>query len=171
MGLTSEEIKNEYPYLCEEITLNELKRDYPYLCEDITYEAKSGNMVTCTITWLEDLPEGWQQLFLSTYCEKVNEILGNHKDAFRISQLKEKFGEVRCYWDLDPDKFENIEGYNEAYEKLMAATDDIEEASYKTCCCCGAKATIRSRGYILPYCESCRQKRLSHTAQYVKISD
>lgn len=171
MGLMNEEIKDKYPYLCEEMTLERLKKDYPYLCEDITYEAQSGNMVAYTVDWLEDLPEGWHNIFLSQYCDKINEVLGDNQEAFHIEQLKEKFGEIRCYWSLDPDKFENAEAYDSAFDKLMNLTDDIENLSYETCCYCGAKATVRSKGYILPYCDSCKEKRLSPTAQYIKISD
>ena len=98
--------------------------------------------------WLDDLPIGWQKAFVWDLCKEIKEYNKKHniKD-YHISQVKEKYGGLRWY-DNGDSKF-----YNTVLEKY-------EELSYRTCCQCGKEATNYSTGWILPYCNDCKNEIL-----------
>lgn len=104
-------------------------------------------------TIFDGMPPGWTNLLLE-FCKKVTALFAHvHRDAnkeFHVRQVKEKFGAIRIYYD----------DTNNAYLNKCLATmmDNLERASSKICCKCGAPAVCTSKGWILPYCLKCAQE-------------
>lgn len=100
-------------------------------------------------TEIDNLPPGWRNIAIDMFRE-IKKYLLEHGgqealDTFRIEQLKEKFGSIRCYYWPDED------GISEIIQKH-------EWRSEITCCECGKPATRMSTGWICPYCDDCGSK-------------
>lgn len=91
--------------------------------------------------WIEDLPEGWWKLARAMIyeCESIY-------PEWEITDLKEKWGAIRCYDSGVPSTLRN---------KIDKILDQYENLSSKTCCRCGKPATKISTGWILPFCDDC----------------
>lgn len=98
-------------------------------------------------TELDDMPEGWRKAFGEQMCIEIKQALleeGGEKllDAYRIVQIKEKYGYLRWYDNFTTDKIQNI-------------INKYEVISSKTCIKCGKPATKLSCGWICPWCDEC----------------
>ena len=95
---------------------------------------------------LDEIPAGWWDIGVRMFREIKQYLLehGGQKalDEFRIDQLKEKFGSIRCYFHPDDDGVQDI-------------INKYEWESGETCCECGKPATRMSKGWICPYCDDC----------------
>ena len=81
---------------------------------------------------------GWADLIIA-----VNELLDLWGETIRFSQIKEKFGAIRMYFD----------GVD-ALGRVDELTDAAEELSYALCESCGKPAKIRDRGgYVFTACD------------------
>ncbi len=101
-------------------------------------------------TELDAMPQGWRKAFGLDMCKEIKQSLlktGGRKalKAYRIDQIKEKFGSLSWY---DHNSTKEIWNIIEKYEDL----------SYKTCINCGKPATCISTGWISPYCDDCIDK-------------
>ena len=96
-------------------------------------------------TELDDLPEGWRIAFGEDICKEIMDELVEHDlvDKYRITQIKEKFGDLRWYDNGSPNGVVN------------EIVDKYESLSARTCICCGRPARFITRGWISPYCENC----------------
>lgn len=88
--------------------------------------------------WIDFLPSGWHEL-----ARKMIQECKIVFPDFKIYELKEKFGALRCYHN-GPQEVDDI-------------TDRYENLTSKTCCKCGAPATKYSTSWILPWCDKCGQ--------------
>lgn len=96
-----------------------------------------------------DLPPGWRALCLSLDNDIQQLEEQGIVKGFHVEQLKEKFGELRLYFNCEA-------GYNEV-DKLI---DDYAHISSFTCCSCGTfPATRQSTGWILPFCDACAKEQ------------
>jgi hypothetical protein len=87
-----------------------------------------------------DLPKGWFKLFLQM-CEDIRKPLDNinYLEKFRFTQIKEKYGKLCVYT-------------HGATHQVTDIISKYEFLSQQICCVCGEPATIRTYGYICPYC-------------------
>lgn len=96
--------------------------------------------LTCDI----ETPTGWDKL-LENMCEEVNDYLEKHDliDAYRVDQIKEKFGSLRWYDN-----------------GLIPADliDKYEILSEQTCAICGKPSDKFTKGWILPICDECLER-------------
>ena len=69
-----------------------------------------------------ELPDGWFDLFLQM-CEDIKQPLvdANYLEKFRFSQIKEKYGTMRCYVFGAPEEVHNI---LHKYEYLSQLNDE-----------------------------------------------
>ena len=100
-----------------------------------------------TYTELDAMPEGWRKSFGIQMCKEIKQALlydGGLKLLYnyRISQIKEKYGEL-CWYDC---------GSTQEIFKIIAKYEYI---SRRTCIVCGKTADGLSRGWISPYCKNC----------------
>lgn len=109
---------------------------------------------------LDFVPKGWQDAFLKTCAgiQKVFDELVVSSIHFRFEEVKEKFGALRIYWHIDYDCASDIDWaiLNETCGVLI---DDLEQETAGLCYGCGAPATRRSSGWVLPYCDACAAKQ------------
>lgn len=95
-----------------------------------------------THTKLDAMPIGWRKAFGIQMCKDLRKQLWKEGNLFkyRITQIKEKWGELCWYNELaSKEVYEIIE----KYEKL----------SRNTCIICGEPATKISDGWISPFCD------------------
>ena len=74
-------------------------------------------------------------------CEDIYEPLvrADYVDKFRFSDVKEKYGAMRCY---------TVGATREVYDII----DKYEFLSKQVCSVCGIPATVVTYGYVCPYC-------------------
>ena len=95
-----------------------------------------------------ELPKGWHNLFFQM-CQDIKKPLinNNYLEKFRFSQIKEKYGTMRCYVFGAPEEVHNI---LHKYEYL----------SQFICESCGKPAKYVTSGWIGSYCEDCIKNKL-----------
>ena len=101
---------------------------------------------------------GWLDEF-EKMCAEIAAVLKEYNcplSTFQFVQVKEKFGEMRVYWDLEFD-FEHEDAAT-IYNKIDNIVDFHCAKTANICGVCGAPATVFSRGWVLPYCENCYHK-------------
>lgn len=98
-----------------------------------------------TYTELDHLPDGWRLAFGEQLCEELNTALNktNFADDYRITEIKEKWGGLRWYDNGSTTEMQDI-------------IDKYESLSFRTCINCGKPAKWVTRGWISPYCDSCK---------------
>ena len=152
--MTKEEIRQRNKELCEK---------YPFLIPSNRWsgmritEASEGGFWPGTPeaipefdyehTELDDMPEGWRIAFGTEICDEIKEVLEAEgaMDKYRITQIKEKYGQLRWYSNYSSPAYHAI---IEKYTKL----------SEKTCIECGKPATRITTWWISPYCDDCVPK-------------
>ena len=100
--------------------------------------------------WIDSVPRGWHELArkMIEECEAI------YPD-WKIVDLKEKFGAIRCYDNGSPKEVQEI-------------IDKYEAISARTCCNCGKPATRISTGWILPWCDNCGDGDEAHYRRFNK---
>lgn len=110
-------------------------------------------------TLLDCIPKGWKKAFGLQMAEEIQEYLNTlpkkERKKFIITQIKEKYGSLRIYMNY----------YTKELDKIISKYEKLSEI---TCVICGQKATYMSVGYILPYCDNCKNKDKSQ--KYKKIN-
>lgn len=111
-------------------------------------------------TLIEDIPTGWWIAFGEQMSDELKAALGKYVNDFRFLQIKEKYGTLRLYGAAAPKEANDV-------------INKYEELSSKTCFFCGDSAKWYSNGYILPYCDKCKQKREKekYAPTFVLMSD
>ncbi len=123
-----------------------LIKKYPWLqCRNVWNNEKLGY----DFTWLDDMPQGWRKAFGMNIVKEIDEILGDYRNEYQITQIKEKWGSLRWYDNGAPD---NI------YEGLCKIIDTYEEISKHTCLVCGKYGEINYHdSWLMPLCEKHRE--------------
>ena len=103
-------------------------------------------------TELDDMDWGWRKAFGIQMCKEMKAALlraGGRKalHSYRITQIKEKYGELRWY---------DIWGYEET-NKII---EKYAYISRHTCIDCGKPADYITKGWIEPYCKDCLPARI-----------
>ena len=104
-----------------------------------------------------DLPQGWINAFGDQMCSELLEALGEYVDRWIIVQVKEKWGRMNVYYHFDVDDLsdEEIDKVNEVEKLVSAIIDKYDQISYHTCAFCGALATRKTTGWVVPVCQTC----------------
>lgn len=99
-----------------------------------------------------DCGDGWFDIIdnmlseINNYCEDLN------IEKPKISQIKEKFGSLRCYYFLNA----SIENHN-YIDKIINMYHNM---STKTCERCGSCENVsQTKGFILTLCKKCKENR------------
>ena len=95
-------------------------------------------------TELDAMESGWRKTFGIQMCKEIRTALLHQgwKSLFkyRITQIKEKFGELRWYDEFSTQDIQNI-------------ISKYEDISRHTCIVCGKPATKMSTSWICPFCD------------------
>ena len=102
-------------------------------------------------TWEDEVPEGWRKAFCPQMWDELKAILekADYVDKLKFTQIKEKYGTLRLYYNGAPE---------EIYDKISAWEDKYDRLSEKTCIHCGKPAKYMSIGWISPWCENCAKE-------------
>ncbi|MCM1237578.1 MAG: hypothetical protein NC489_46535 [Ruminococcus flavefaciens] len=125
-----------------------LIQDFPFLLPHNRWTDKVPDDYDFSYTELDGMPDGWRTAFGLEMCRELKEILlkAGAMDAYRIMDIKEKYGTLRWYDNGFPVKTER---------EYLAWQSKFFNLSQRTCIKCGKKATKISVGYIAPYCSEC----------------
>lgn len=98
-------------------------------------------------TELDGMPSGWRKRFGIDFCKELKRAIlhsGGRKymKEFRILDIKEKYGTLRCYACGETDE-------------VMRVIRKYEYISQYVCIVCGEDAVKCTTGWISPYCEKC----------------
>lgn len=102
--------------------------------------------------------EGWRNI-VENLCQQILEL--NPPEQFQVSQIKEKFGGLRFYWN----------GHSELKEDLKAQITSLirkaESEAYKTCQDCGNPGVIcrKPSGWIFVACENHQKEENAENAE------
>lgn len=128
-----------------------------------------GNEYKTCMHWGINCSNGWFEP-LKRFCIKVQELNACLKDvAIVAKQIKEKFGEICIYWDLektDKPLFERDSANREDYEEVIAQFRGYRSELYNeieiTCEFCGKQQYAplkQTTGWIHCVCDDCYNKR------------
>lgn len=139
-----------------------LCKRYPWLIPKNTFTGQIcwGN-TPYDVTELDAMPSGWRKAFEDVWCEEINKALRMHGinlHDFCIEQLKEKYGQLRCY-----------SNYYFATKHVINAFEVISE---HVCIACGALDAhlINDYNWWYPLCEDCYNRELKNKPSRYQIS-
>ena len=101
-------------------------------------------------TLADDFPCGWWKAFGLQLCEELREdlIKCNYLNKFRFVQIKEKFGNLRCYTGTLPKE-----------SKAVRIINKYSFLSENICIMCGKPdVPMLNDGWYSPYCYDCYKK-------------
>lgn len=98
-----------------------------------------------TDDWSLCVGGGWRAL-LDGFFESIEKF-----DCISVTQVKEKFGGLRIYFDHD------IECESECYNRVWDMADLIERVSFHTCEQCGGYGKRRAGSWIKTLCDECNR--------------
>lgn len=104
--------------------------------------------------WGAECGNGWYDL-LNNLCRQLKEIVEKNKIGINVVQVKEKFGGLRFYIELECDNKNVAENI---YSLIAAA----EKKSYNTCESCGAEVKetrSTNTGWLKTLCDRCMEER------------
>lgn len=109
--------------------------------------------------WLYD---GWKNTFIPQMMDELFDALGPYVEDFMVHQIKEKYGSLTVYWgwkhrDYTDEAHQDIKELDDAVTNIIAKYRKISEY---TCVKCGGKATFLSDGWVVPWCDSCRDRKM-----------
>lgn len=129
-----------------------LIKKYPWLQIRNNFTGELLDPEYYELTWLDDMPNGWRKAFGLQMVEELDQLLKkvNYQDKYRISQIKEKYGELRLYDNGVPMEI------SKEYNKLLYK---YEELSRRTCIVCGEPGEIDYKQYwLMPLCNKCKKE-------------
>ena len=110
-------------------------------------------------TWLDSLPVGWCKsfgiMFFAELQKAINRYPKEERKAFRIYDIKEKFGKLQVHLSM----------YTSEIDQIL---DKYAALSAKTCVACGSKAYWLTKGYVVPMCNKCK-KEYKHKYKFISI--
>jgi hypothetical protein len=121
-----------------------LVRDFPGLFADSTLPPTQSLMCFGC-----EHGDGWYWLLRAT-CEELAYIAEMAGVSVKLSQVKEKYGELRVYWHMVG------EGARHWFERACQVEEMASQCSRHICEVCGAPGCVTQRGYWLktlcPHC-------------------
>lgn len=132
----------------QEVKARSLQEVYPKLLKHLydTDETKCRE----PIAWGIETPEYWDSLIIELLGKLVNY-------PITITQIKEKFGGLRVYYDSKPDSLSVKDNAS-----IRGAISYAESFAYNTCVNCGVVTPdvclTRVTGWVHPSCPECTAK-------------
>lgn len=150
----------------------------------IIFKNYGGDMKVTCMAWGMSCSDGWYNL-IDELCENVTTLIGDKNITVTAAQVKEKFGGLRFYYDIEAPTF-SVSKINEVFsrfmfkhhwgimywriidfrkkiyrntlEKISDTINDAEAKSYEICEKCGEPGETRGRGWITTQCDKCWEK-------------
>ena len=140
----------DYDKLSEKEKIRENKKlikKYPFLLPKNVWTGEVLDNYNYSWTFLDDVPKGWRISIMPLFLEDLRKelIKYNYLDKYSITQIKEKFGELRWY-DAGSPAESKVDDIIEIYSLL----------SSNICIECGKPdVPMINDSWISPYCENC----------------
>lgn len=133
---------------------------FPFLIPRNAFSGKVVEDYDFTWTELDELPEAWKEAFGEQIAEEINDVLikAGYSDKYRITQIKEKYGQLRWYDEGVP---------KEIWDEVQKVIRKYEVISEKICICCGKPATHLTSGWITHVCKDCYDKIEKKNLEFV----
>lgn len=115
-------------------------------------------------TWEDELSDGWRKAFCPKMWDELKAILekADYVDKFRFVQIKEKYGQLRLYYEGVPEEiFDEVYAWEEKYLQL----------SEKVCIECGKPAKYMTVGWISFRCDRCAKDIKNNCIEIKDIDD
>jgi hypothetical protein len=111
---------------------------------------------------------GWFHLF-SQLCADIDHALGDDKRGFHWTQVKEKFGSARLYFQMTPGVSSDE---SDLMQRLLSLKNEAEAASQRTCVACGQPGRVYpDMGWMLAVCETHHQEQAAGTLGSIYFED
>jgi hypothetical protein len=164
-------VENKFLKMTREQFDNYMCKTYPKI-----FRQRGLPMTETCMCWGFDIGPGWYEL-LDKVCKKlqfIDHFLGVETIA---TQVKEKFGGLRFYNNIDSSNFQsfilNKKQREEAITTVWNIIDDVtsraEELSYTICEQCGDYGHPNEEGWIATLCDKCRAKKEGAIAKVKKV--
>lgn len=116
---------------------------------------------------LKRIPDGWGR-WIS--CDKgwfkllaeTNDLMKYMHPNYEIYQVKEKFGELRYYFNLptlETDDEEELKNYEKIYKIMQAIARAAEHKSAHICETCGERGRVRDENWYKTLCYYCAKEQ------------
>ena len=141
---------------------NQLYRSYPEI-----FSQKDMDMTDSCMYWGIDVGDGWYDL-MDELCSSLQDYSDKMNIQVVATQVKEKFGELRFYYDIHyKENFNNGLSLNERNNLIDVIDKEVEKiisnAEYRSeneCEKCGKQYHIKSiNGWMMNICEECGNKK------------
>jgi hypothetical protein len=123
----------------------QLIKEFPILFKQVDLPKTQ----TC-MCWGIDTGDGWHDILRDT-CRKIQDICDANQCTVEFTQVKEKFGILRIYFDIN--------GSGVTFDQIDKIVVSAEEQSSHTCEECGKKGRMNKGGWPAVRCDVCRRKR------------
>ena len=124
----------------------ELIEQYPFLLPRSVWTGEPIEDYDYTWTELDEIPEGWRNVYGMLICEDLVRTLGDYANKFYFVEIKEKYGGLRMY-------------DNGATEEWYDQLRKYEHLTECTCINCGKIGVpLTNTGWILPLCRDCYEE-------------
>lgn len=118
--------------------------------------------------WYWSFPKGWFKAFGKYMLKDIDEILKRYDCVIKISDIKEKYGELRFYFFIDYDSSywdteytdEEMSLLNDCSNLINDLVDKYSHISQNICMVCGKLDTpmLDIGGYVAPICRKCCER-------------
>ena len=132
----------------------ELTEKYPFLIPRHLWTDKVFDDYDYEYTVLDEMPTGWRDAFGEEMVEELYQILSKVDgavEAYRIYQIKEKFGFLHWYDNGVPKEVER------EYWDWQRKWEDVSE---KTCLICGKPGKMCNMSWVMPLCRECYETKV-----------
>jgi hypothetical protein len=105
--------------------------------------------------------DGWEPIIreLSGKLEAMNHLIAADNIQIKAVQVKEKFGGLRFYVDVDSPKDVSEEKLKQVYALIKRPIAKAENESYEVCEVCSQKGSPRGKSWVKTLCDTCDNKR------------
>ena len=132
---------------------------YPFLMPRNAWTGKIVEDYDYSYTLFDMIPKGWRSGFGIEFIEKLRNacVEADFLDKLLVTQIKEKYGELRFYTNPIP-------------QNICKIITDYEYLSRYVCIDCGRPAKWVSKNWISPWCdECCKETRAMHPNGFERI--
>ena len=134
---------------------------YPFLLPRSVWTDEPFDDYDYSYTEIDSLPNGWRIAFGEMMMEEIGESLAKtgNLETFRFDQIKEKYGQLRCY----------NHGGNEEVDNIIEKYSNLSE---NICIICGKPDVyMTGGGWICPICKECWENDKYHKKPYEEVID
>lgn len=122
-----------------------LIKKYPWLKPYNVWTGKIWKDYNYETTWADNLPSGWRKAFGDMMFEEIDEVLKRTNTTIYITQIKEKYGQLRFYCN--------------AHQEVQDIIEDYSRLSENICIVCGKPdVPMLDTGWIFPVCKECFER-------------